>query len=249
MLVLAEQNRAFGYAAAASLALHALLLLNFPSLQRKGAEPLPEPPLVARLVEPAPPVPPAQPAPPPMVEEPAPPKPPPPRPAPPKRVVAPKPKAKARPLPSPPAEIAKAEAPIEAPAAPAPAPPPSTPAPAAAPPTAAIAPAAPAAPDPAEALAHFRERLREVAGRYKRYPRVAVDNGWTGDVVVRIDVAPGGSVTAIELKTSSGYEVLDAQALEMFRKAAPEVAVPAALRGRRFSVELRAVYDLRDRPS
>ena len=34
----------------------------------------------------------------------------------------------------------------------------------------------------------------------------------------------------------------------MFRKAAPEVAVPPPLRGQRFSVELRAIYNLRDRP-
>jgi len=77
---------------------------------------------------------------------------------------------------------------------------------------------------------------------------VALDNGWTGDVVVRIDIDAGGAVTGIRVERSSGHEILDGQALEMFRRAAPEVAVPAALRGKAFSVEVRAVYNLRDRP-
>jgi hypothetical protein len=58
MLLLAEHNRAFGYAAAASLALHALVLsLKLPAFRQAEPEAA-EPPLVARLVEPAPPAPP-----------------------------------------------------------------------------------------------------------------------------------------------------------------------------------------------
>ena len=68
------------------------------------------------------------------------------------------------------------------------------------------------------------------------------------DVVVLIDIGASGRVSSIKVKTSSGYEVLDAQALEMFGQAVPQVPVPAELRGRAFTVELRAVYNLRDRP-
>jgi protein TonB len=246
MLVLAERNRTFGYAAAASLALHAfVLLMNGPALRQSAAPPF-EPPLTAHLVE--------EPEP---KAEPAPVKPPP-APAPPaKRVVKPKP----RPAPPP---VVSAPSPIPAP------PPPEEPmalpegmdqsspadvAVVAPPPLAAPAQAAPAAPakaapasDPAAELAGFRQRLVDVAVRYKRYPRIALDNAWTGDVVVRIEVAASGAVSSVKVKTSSGYEVLDAQALEMFRKAAPEVAVPASLRGKDFSVEVRAIYNLQDRP-
>jgi hypothetical protein len=38
--------------------------------------------------------------------------------------------------------------------------------------------------------------------------------------------------------------VLDHQAREMFEKAKPFVPLPAALRGKAFEVELRAVYNL-----
>ena len=246
MRVLAGQNRAFGYAIAASAALHAFLLLNLPAWRAAAPAP-PEPPLVAHLVEPAPPAPaarPVAPPPPPVMQKPQPP-----RAQPPKRVVRPKPTPAPRavaPLPSPPpAPPESAERPAEAPAASAPPPPAQSVAPAA-PPVVSMAPARP--PDPTAALAGFREGIRQVAGRYKRYPRVALDNGWTGDVVVLIEIGAGGGVSSIRIKTSSGYEVLDEQALEMFGKAVPQVPVPPELRGRAFTVELRAVYNLRDRP-
>ena len=248
MRVLAEQNRAFGYAVAASLALHALLLLNLPAL-RQSAAPLDEPPLVARLVEPAPT---AAPSPPPA-ETLVPPKPPPAR-----RAAPAKPKAKKKPrpdepvlqappsaraLPPPPAPAPAQEQPRqEAPAAPAASPPPPAPS------AVAISPPAAPAPDRAAVLARFRQDLVAAAVRYKRYPRMALDNGWTGDVLVVMDIDAAGKLSSLRVKTSSGYEILDAQALEMFRKAAPEVAVPPPLRGQRFSVELRAIYSLRDRP-
>jgi protein TonB len=137
---------------------------------------------------------------------------------------------------------------VEAP--PAAAAPPAPPAAAAtsAPSVVAIAPPASPAPEPAALLARFRQDLLAAAVRYKRYPRVAMDNGWTGDVVLRVDVDPSGAVTAIRVERSSGHEILDGQALEMFRRAAPDVVVPAALRGKAFSVDVRAIYNLRDRP-
>jgi periplasmic protein TonB len=250
MLLLAEQNRAFGYAATASLALHALVLSIQVPLFRDAERAAPEPPLVAYLVEPAPP---AAAAPPPLQgEKREPPKPvaaskPKPKPKP-KSKPPPKPIARAKPEPAPvvtapPAEEAAKQEPIEAPAAP-----PAPPAPAA-PPMVAYAPPAVPASDPANELARYRQQLVAVAARHKRYPRIALDNGWTGDVVVRIEVAANGAVSSIKVKTSSGYEVLDAQALEMFGKAAPQVAVPAPLRGKPFSVEVRAIYNLKDRPS
>jgi hypothetical protein len=40
--------------------------------------------------------------------------------------------------------------------------------------------------------------------------------------------------------------VLDEQALEMFRQAAKAVPLPPALRGKEFSLEVRAIYGLED---
>ena len=131
-----------------------------------------------------------------------------------------------------------------------------TPVPAPAPPVAAVkpppvapaVPAVPAVPDTASLIAQYRAALLAEAGRHKRYPLVALDNGWEGEVVVRMAIAADGSA-ALEVKSSSGHAALDRQALEMFRKARAEVTVPAALRGKQFSVERRAVYNLKDQAS
>lgn len=151
------------------------------------------------------------------------------------------------PIPEPaPPPLPTREIPSEPAPSPAPAPAPAPAAPAA--PVASVAPRAPAAPDTEQMVAGFRRQLVAAAVRYKRYPRVALDNGWTGDVVLRIEVDARGRIASLEVKSGSGHDVLDEQALEMFRKAAAEVPVPAALRGKAFPVEVRAIYNLRDRP-
>ena len=232
MLVLAEQNRAFGYAVAASLALHALLLSFAMPAMREDVAPRPDPPLVAHLVEPAPP-----PAPP-VVKEPRE------RPKPAPR----KPPPRAKPQPAPMETVEEGVSQAELAPPPAPPPPVASLAPAApAAPAATAAPAAavaPATPDPAAALARFRQELVDIAKRNKRYPLMARDNGWTGDVVVRVEVAANGNVASVKVKTGSGFDVLDEQALETFRNAALQAAVPPALRGKGFSVDVLMQYRL-----
>ena len=41
------------------------------------------------------------------------------------------------------------------------------------------------------------------------YPRIAERRGWTGTVVLLIDVAPDGTVTEVHIESSSGHTVLD----------------------------------------
>jgi protein TonB len=231
----ASANRVFGYALLASVVLHVFLLaFQWPQLGDALKHPVEVlAPIVARLMEP----PPAPPAPTPQ-------------------------------LPAPPVEAPVAAAPIPKPkptprrqapeAKPDPAPPreperSAEPAPAPAPPVAAAkpqpAPAGPAVPDTAALIAQYRAALLAEARRHKRYPLVALDNGWEGEVVVRMAIAADGSVAALNVRSSSGHAALDRQALEMFRKARAEVPVPDALRGRQFSLELRAVYNLKDQTS
>jgi periplasmic protein TonB len=238
-----EDNRVFHYAVAASIVLHALML--FGVSQRDRARPAAPPvPLIARLVELPAPTPAA--APPARQVEPAKPRP---RPKP----VAPKPVAKEEPAPRPePAAEPAAEEPpvaqIEA-AAPASGPvaPPviarADPAPAPA------APMAPAAAEPVEdpgSLAKYRQQLILAAPQYKRYPRIAQDNNWQGNVAVRMVIGPGGTVSGLTVLKSSGYDVLDQQALQMFRHAAAAVPVPPVLRGKQFAVDVAATYYFTD---
>jgi protein TonB len=235
-------NRAFLAALLASIVLHAALLAaQWPSLADSLKAPVEAlAPLVARLVAPAPP------APEPRAAEPKPERP------------KPKPQVKpqSRPAPVPPPNPQPRVEPTVPPlasAAPAPAP---APAPVPAAPPAPAVRAAPSAPPPAAAvpdteslLAQYRAALLQAAGRYKRYPPMARDNGWEGEVVVRMAIGADGAIVSLDVTASSGYRVLDRQALDMFRRAGPRVPVPEALRGKSFTLDLRAVYNLKDQTS
>ncbi|MGH8706924.1 MAG: energy transducer TonB, partial [Burkholderiales bacterium] len=108
---------------------------------------------------------------------------------------------------------------------------------------------APAAPPPPPALdprirSDYAQRINAAAERYKVYPRVAIDNNWRGEVELLMVIAADGRIASLRVTKSSGHRVLDDQALEMFARAKPAVRVPAALRGREFELELRAVFRL-----
>jgi len=215
-----REGRAFNYALALSLLLHALLLFGLPGF-RDAKRPSIAPGLItARLAPPqalpaapavAPPAPIARPAlrPAPRLEPAAP--------------LAPS-------IPASPA--ASAESTSAAPAPSAEAEPEAGP----------IAPSA--AQEDAGSVDQYRLQLVSAAKRYKRYPRIAMDNNWEGDVVVRMVIGADGMIASVSVKTGSGHEVLDSQALEMFKRAKPLVPIPLALLGKEFILELRAIYNL-----
>ena len=245
-----QEQRAFSYAVLASIVLHGALLFGVSQRSRPQLAEAEFPPLIARLVELAAPAPVAVP---PQLPRAEPEKP---RPRP-RAASAPKPVAKAppapvavaEPMPRPPAEEAASEERIE-PAVPAPAP--AAPAPEIARTAPAPAPQLPRVAEPAPAaqpLAQYRLQLIGAARKYKRYPRLAMENNWEGGVVVRMAFGGNGLLAGLTIRTSSGYAVLDQQALEMFKQAAKTVEVPAALRGREFTFEVRAIYNLTDQDS
>jgi periplasmic protein TonB len=228
-----EQNRAFNYAVLASIVLHAMLLFGV-SLRERPRPAEPQVAILARLVEPPVPAPAAAPAPPPQAEAV--------KPKPRAKPVAPRPVAKKEPAPQPePAPEPAAEEPVVAQVesvAPAPA----------APPVVASTDPAPATKqieDPGS-LAQYRLQVVAAAPKFKRYPRVARDNNWEGFVAVRMVVGPSGRVASIAVTKTSGYDVLDEQAMEMFRSAAAAVPVPPVLRGKEFAVEVAATYYFTD---
>ena len=229
-------NRVLGYAVLASLLLHALVFYVVPAAREMSALVPPDAePLIARVERLEPPPAPA-PAAVPKARKPAP--------QAPVRVV--EPVAAPAPVAEPVAERAPPRsdpvvlAPQPAPAQPAPAPAPAAPAPAA------PAPAAPAPPpviDP-RMRSDYAQRINDEAERHKVYPRVAIDNIWQGEVGLVMAIGSDGRITSLRVTKSSGHRVLDDQALEMFARATPRVRVPAALRGREFELELRAVFRL-----
>ena len=106
----------------------------------------------------------------------------------------------------------------------------------------AVAPA-PVAPD-AGTLAQYRLAVIDAAKRYKRYPRVALDNHWQGRVEVRMVIGANGAIASLELRASTGHHVLDQEALDMIRQAKPQTPIPVALRGREFAIEIPVIFSL-----
>lgn len=145
-------------------------------------------------------------------------------------------------------------APVEAPEAAEPAPVQApAPEPASAPSVAAATPA-PAVREPAAMSSEsvdtslfdaYRLALINAAKRYKRYPVQAMERGWEGRVEIRVTVDANGTIKSALVKSSSRYQVLDDQALEMVRKAFNALAQvrPAPL-GREFTVDVPVVFEL-----
>lgn len=99
--------------------------------------------------------------------------------------------------------------------------------------------------DPAT-LDQYRIAIISAAKRYKRYPRLALDNNWEGRADVRITIGPDGNIVSLGIRSRSGYEVLDQQALEMIRKAKPLTPIPPGLRGKAFTVDVPVVFSLKE---
>jgi protein TonB len=245
-------QRAFHFAVLASLVFHGSLLFLFSLDKQAKRESAAPGPIIARLVAPA-----AAPPPAPTPPQPEPAKPraePAPKP-PVQPVIKPAPAPKPSPVPSPvrretstpPVQSAPPQPASPSAAEPAPAAPAAPSAPVSRTDPQAAAPAAPSA--DTGTLEIYRMDLMRMARNYKRYPRVALDNNWEGRVVVRMVIGANGMIASISVLTSAGHEVLDKQALDMIQKAKPRVQIPAALRGREFSLEIPVIYNLKDQAS
>jgi len=98
-------------------------------------------------------------------------------------------------------------------------------------------------PDP-ELVAGYTRTLSSDIARLKRYPALARMRGWQGKTVVSITIGPRGEVLDLKVAESSGFDVLDRQALEMVREAQPLPAAPPSLRGLALVVQLPVVFSL-----
>jgi len=254
-----SHHRALASCLAASILLHAGLLFLLPGMREGGKSSTPAQILSATFAPRSAATPPAK------VEEV--------KPEPP-RVEAPKPLPRPQPKPLPtveaPRPVLSAPTPSSTPAPPvaAPTPSPAVPQPppvatapvapptASAPQTAASVPRpsqAPVASAPATApsdaadagsLDQYRLALITSARRYKRYPAQAMEKGWQGKVEVRLQIGADGRIKHASVKTTSGYSILDQQAVDMITKGKTLTQIPTALRGKEFIVDVPVIFDL-----
>jgi protein TonB len=239
-----------------SLLLHAAAITLLPGMRvPTPSEPAPMVVELAPIVQPARPPPPvSEPkrVPKPVVQPPAPvlrPPPPvlekPPEPAPVITRVVPQPEAppELRVAPQPDARVEPKAAPeprVEAPPPPVPQARPEPQAPAK---VEAAAPPPPSAPDPA-LLKAYGDVLAQAIGRRKNYPRLARIRNWQGTAELRLQLGTDGALKGLTVARSSGFPVLDEQALTMVKETVPLPEMPAALRGREFAITVPVVFRL-----
>jgi len=111
------------------------------------------------------------------------------------------------------------------------APPPLAVAPESAPETVSLlAPAPPLRLAPsAETLSEYTRSVSKALERYKEYPRIAELRGWEGSVTMRLRVASSGRLIEARVYKSSGFDVLDQQAIAMVSKAGALPVPPEGL--------------------
>jgi len=92
--------------------------------------------------------------------------------------------------------------------------------------------------------AQYRLALIGAARHDKPYPLNALDRGWQGKVAVRLVIGADGELAGTQVTSSSGYAVLDWQAVETLKRAQRVTPIPPALRNREFVVEIPVLFEL-----
>lgn len=75
-----------------------------------------------------------------------------------------------------------------------------------------------APPDPA-AMARYIRLLGDLLAQQQQYPRLAAMRGWEGEVRLRLQMARKGTIIAVRVVHSSGFEVLDQHAVQLVQSA------------------------------
>ena len=124
---------------------------------------------------------------------------------------------------------------------------PATPAPVAAIVRTEPAPAAPVRvdepPDPA-LLERYGRSLSSALARQQQYPRIAAMRGWEGEVQLSVTIARKGNIVATQVVHSSGFDVLDQNAVQLVTSAAPLPRPPETLQNREIQIIVPVHYKL-----
>lgn len=93
-----------------------------------------------------------------------------------------------------------------------------------------------------EEIGQYRLNVARSARQFKVYPPLAREKGWEGVVQVAVVTPIGQGAPIVSLANSSGYEVLDRQALEMVTQAVNLTILPEGMRGRRLAISFPIEY-------
>lgn len=99
------------------------------------------------------------------------------------------------------------------------------------------------APDPA-LLERYGRSLSSLFARQQQYPRLAALRGWEGEVQVRVTIARRGNIVATQIVRSSGFEVLDQNAIQLVASSGPLPRPPEALQNKELQIIVPVLFKL-----
>lgn len=114
-------------------------------------------------------------------------------------------------------------------------------------PVAVTPPPPPSGPSPLDidaARRQYADQLARAIARHKQYPNLARMRNWEGEVLIDLKLDNHGNVLSSSIGHSSGFDILDRQALEMVRKASPFPTPPEALRHNHFNIQVPVSFKL-----
>src|SRR5512143_3539971 len=79
-----------------------------------------------------------------------------------------------------------------------------------------------------------------------RYPELAAMSGYQGTLYIKFDIMKDGSLSNLELLKSSGYKILDDEALRAIRASAPFQPLPDDWRMERYSIRAAVLFYLNE---
>jgi len=95
-----------------------------------------------------------------------------------------------------------------------------------------------------EAIGEYRLNLARASRLFREYPALARERGWEGEVVVVVATVAGVGRPRVSLSRSSGFELLDTQALAMVDQAVGIAVLPSTLKWRQFALTLPIHFNL-----
>ena len=90
----------------------------------------------------------------------------------------------------------------------------------------------------------YGDALWRAISKFKKYPNIAQRRGYQGEVILELQLDGFGKIKSKNILQTSGYEILDNQALEMVDKAVPFPLPAEALRNSNFSIKIPVPFKL-----
>jgi len=95
-----------------------------------------------------------------------------------------------------------------------------------------------------EAMFRYKDAIKQKIESHRRYPRSARKHKLEGNSMVEFIVMSNGGAYSDNLLHSSGYAVLDDEALAMVKRASPFPPIPAEFKLSEFRMEVTIIFDL-----